>query len=162
MSATLSEADASAVVEAGDPATPNVLFRHRRRPPVLAFGVVGAAFAVLIGASSHDALVLAGCLAAAVALAVLGVLGRQRLWLEDQILTTTAAIVVRRDGRSVEVPYDRIACLVRRRGGIVLVRDDGARLAFDYNPHLRRMRPILDERAPAAQWDEEIPIACNT
>ena len=44
----------------------------------------------------------------------------------------------------------------------MLVRDDGARLAFDYNPHLRRMRPILDERAPAAQWDEEIPIACNT
>lgn len=161
MSATLRDAPMDHGTAAA-PAAGEVLFRHRRRPPVLAFALVGAGFAALIGWSSQAPLAQVGCALAAAVLVVLGVLGRRRFWLEDQILARDAALVVRADGVSAEVPYARVARVIRRRSGIVLVRDDGARLVFDRNPHLRRMRPILAERLPDAQWDEEIAIACDT
>jgi ribosomal protein L24E len=139
-----------------------VLFRHRRRPPVLAFAVVGAVFVGAIALSLRHPFAIAALLAAALGLVALGVAVRRRYWLEDQLLTRTAAVVVRQDGTTAEVPYARIDRIVRRSSGIAFVRDDGRRLLFDRNPHLKRMRAVLAERLPDAQWVDDVELACDT
>ena len=144
------------------PAGTEVLFRHRRRPPVLAFGVVGAGFVVAIALSVQHPLGRAALLLAAAGLVAFGILGRRRWWLEDQLLTRTAAVIVRQDGVTAEIPYDRVDQIVRRRGGIDFVRDDGRRLVFARNPHLKRMRRVLAERLPEAQWVDDVDPACDT
>jgi ribosomal protein L24E len=139
-----------------------VAFRHRRRPPVLAFAIAAA---VMLGVLSFGvqnpyaraALILAGLVALA-----LGWLGRERLWVEDQLVTDEAVAVVRQDGSMGEIPFDRIARIAWRGTGLAFVRDDGRELAFARNPHRKRLERILRERAPSAQWVDEVPIACDT
>ncbi|MGI9116996.1 MAG: hypothetical protein ACR2JV_05110, partial [Gaiellales bacterium] len=99
---------------------------------------------------------------AALAAIALGVLLRDRLWLEDQLITATSVAVVRREGAFAEIPFDRVQAIALRGGGIAFIRDDGRELAFARNPHRRRMEPILQEAVPDAQWLDQVPIACDT
>ena len=139
-----------------------VAFRHRRRPPVLAFGIAGAVMlgVLALGVQNPYARIALG-LAALAALAVAWIV-RERLWLEDQIVTDDAVAVVRHDGAEAAIPFDRIDRIAWRGTGIAFVRDDGRELAFARNPHRKRLERILRERAPSAQWVDEVPLACDT
>lgn len=139
-----------------------VAYRHRRRPPVLALGIAAAVMlgVLALGVDNPYARAALG-LGAIVALG-LGWLGRERLWIEDQVVTAATVAVVRSDGSSAEIPFERIARIAWRGSAIAFVRDDGQELRFARNPHRRRLRRILDERVPSAGWVDEVPIACDT
>ena len=144
------------------PPREEVVFRHRRRPPVLAFGIVGAGFLGALAFGAQSPWARAGFLVLAALALALGILGRRRYWLEDQLVTATSVAVVRRDGTSAEIPFERIDRIALRGGGMAFVRDDGRELAFARNPHRKRLERLLGEIVPAAQWVDEVPIACDT
>ena len=139
-----------------------VAFRHRRRPPVLAFAVAAAVMLGVLALGVQNPIARAGLGLAAVVALALGWIGRERFWLEDQLVTDDAVAVVRHDGAEAAIPFDRIARIAWRGTGIAFVRDDGRELAFARNPHRKRLERILRERAPSAQWVDEVPIACDT
>ena len=129
---------------------------------MLAFGIAGAVMlgVLALGVQNPYARVALGL--AAVAALGLGLLGRDRFWLEDQLVTDDAVAVVRHDGAEAAIPFDRIARIAWRGTGIAFVRDDGRELAFSRNPHRKRLERILRERVPSAQWVDEVPLACDT
>lgn len=144
------------------PPAEQVLFRHRRRPPALALGIAGAGILALLAFGVDNPVARAALLLAAAAVLGLGLLGRRRLWVEDQIVTATAVVVVRPDGSMGEIPVERIERIALRGGGVAFVRDDGRELPFARNPHRKRLEAIMRDVAPTAQWVDEVPIACDT
>lgn len=144
------------------PPAEDVVFRHRRRPPVLAYGIAGAVMFAVLAVGVGDPLARGALGMAAAAALALGVLGWRRLWVEEQLITSTSVRVVRPDGSAGEIPLERIERIALRGGGIAFIRDDGRELPFARNPHRKRLQAILRESAPSATWVDEVPIACDT
>lgn len=144
------------------PPQAQVLFRHRRRMPALHFGVVGAIFLVVGSFAASSLLLQAALVLAAIGVLGLGWLGRRRLWVEDQLLTPTSAVVVHADGATFEVPFDEVARVAARSNAVAFVRTDGAELRFNRNPHAKRIRRVLSQVAPDLAWVDEIDPACDT
>lgn len=139
-----------------------VLFRHRRRPPYLQFGLIGALF-LIVSAFAADAVVWQALLVlGALAAAGIGIWGRSRIWVEDQLITDEGVAVVRPDGEHAEIPFDRLVSATRRGASITFLRDDGRKLGFVRNTRARRMRSLLAEVAPQVTWVDEVDLACNT
>ncbi len=138
-----------------------VLCRHRRRPPLLAVGIIGgvALVASAFSAGGLAALVLIGLAILAVAG---GVLLHRRVWTEDQVVTVDGVALVRPRGDGADVPFDRITRAVDRGRMLRFTRDDGATLDFARSPHARRIRSLLAEHAPHVTWVEDIDPACDT
>ena len=99
---------------------------------------------------------------AAVALVALGWLGRERLWIEDQLITPTSAVIVHADGARFELDFDEMARVAERRNAIAFIREDGAELRFNRNPHVKRIKRVLAEAAPQLSWVNEVDPACDT
>ena len=49
-----------------------------------------------------------------------------------------------------------------RRNGIAFIRDDGAQLAFNRNPHVKKVRRAVAQAAPGLDWVDEVDPACDT
>jgi hypothetical protein len=139
-----------------------VLFRHRRRMPALHFGVVGGLFLLLAGLDASTPLWRIALGLGAVGVVALGVLGRQRLVVEDQLVTDEAVAVTRPDGTYVEIPFAQLTRAATKRNGVVFTRRDGAVLAFNRSPHAQRLRALLAAVAPSVEWVDEVDPACDT
>ena len=129
---------------------------------MLAFAIAAAGMLAVLSLGVQHPIARAVLVIAAGAALVLGWLGRERYWVEDQLVTDGTVAVVRQDGSMAEIPFERIARITWRGTGFTFVRDDGGELAFARNPHRKRLERILRERVPAAQWVEDVPIACDT
>lgn len=142
---------------------PVVVYRHRRHPPALTYGVV-AAVAMLVSAFEAPTLPWALLLVlAAVGAVALGVAGRRRWWIEEQLVTDHGVVLMRPDGLVVEVPHDRLLSATTKSNSIRFVRDDGALLIFARNPGGERVLRALEEVAPAVARDRIIePAACTS
>ena len=149
------------VAQAARPQTA-VCFRHRRRPPAIHFGIIGGGFIAIsaLAASSHW--LQAGLIVLAIVVLGLGWLGRERLWIEDQLLTESSAVIVHADGALFELPYADIARAAERRNAIAFVRADGAELRFNRNPHVKKVMRVLADVAPDIDWVDEVDLACDT
>jgi hypothetical protein len=139
-----------------------VLYRHRRRPPAIHFGVVGAGFLLLGAFAASNPLVQVALVLAAVAAVALGWLGRERLWVEDQLITETAAVIVHADGARYDLAFADVARVAARRDTIAFVRGDGAELRFNRNPHAKKVRLAVNAVAPTLDWVDEVDPACDT
>ena len=149
------------VAKAAPPQTA-VRFRHRRRPPAIHFGRIGGAFLVAGAVTTSSHLWQAVLLLAAVGAVALGWLGRERLWIEDQLITETSAVIVHADGAMFELGIDDIARVAERRNAIAFIRADGAELRFNRNPHVKRVKHVLLAVAPELDWVDEVDLACDT
>jgi len=149
------------VAQAAPPQT-MVLFRHRRRPPALHFGLIGAIFVGVSAFAMSSHVWQAVVVLAALALLALGWLGRERLWIEDQLITPTSAVIVHADGARYELAFDEMARVAERRNAIAFIRDDGAELRFNRNPHVKKIKRVLAEAAPQLSWVNEVDPACDT
>jgi hypothetical protein len=149
------------VAQAAPPQT-TVLFRHRRRPPALHFGLIGAIFVGVSAFAMSSHLWQAVVVLAALALLALGWLGRERLWIEDQLITPTSAVIVHADGARYELEFDEMAHVAERRNAIAFIREDGAELRFNRNPHVKKIKRVLAEAAPQLSWVNEVDPACDT
>lgn len=138
-----------------------VLDRHRRRPPLLAIGIVVAVFLVLSAVSAGGPAGL-GLAAAALAAIAAGVVLHRRVWSEEQLVTADGVAIARPDGSGADIPFDRIVRVVDRGRMLRFTRDDGATLDFARTPHVRRIQSLLAERAPHVTWVEDIDPACDT
>jgi hypothetical protein len=99
---------------------------------------------------------------AALALIALGWLGRERLWIEDQLITPTSAVIVHPDGDTFSLDFNSMARVAERRNAIAFIRDDGAELQFNRNPHVKKIKRVLAEAAPGLSWVDEVDLACDT
>jgi hypothetical protein len=139
-----------------------VLFRHRRRPPALHVGVIGAIFVGVSAFAMSSHVWQAVAVLAALALIALGWLGRERLWIEDQLITPTSAVIVHPDGDTFSLDFNSMARVAERRNAIAFIRDDGAELQFNRNPHVKKIKRVLAEAAPGLSWVDEVDLACDT
>lgn len=139
-----------------------VRFRHRRRPPALHFGIIGGGFIAITAFAASSHWVQAGVVLLAAVVLGLGWLGRERLWIEDQLLTDSSAVIVHADGALFELAYADMVRAAERRNAIAFVRADGAELRFNRNPHVKRVKRILAEVAPEIDWVDEVDLACDT
>lgn len=139
-----------------------VLFRHRRRPPALHFGLIGAIFVGVSAFAISSLLLQAVAILGALALLALGLLGRERLWIEDQLITDTSAVIVHADGAMFELRFDEISRVAERRNAIAFIRPDGAELRFNRNPHVKKVKRVLQDVAPELTWVDEVDLACDT
>ena len=149
------------VAQAAPPQT-TVLFRHRRRPPALHFGLVGALFFGVSAFAATSLLWQAVLVLAALGALGLGVLGRERMWIEDQIITSTEAVIEHPDGGRYALAFDDMLRAAERRNGIAFTRHDGAQLAFNRNPHVKKIRRAVAQAAPDLDWVDEVDPACDT
>ena len=142
---------------------PVVLYRHRRHPPALTYGVV-AGVALLVSAFVVPLLLWAIVLAlAAVGAVALGVAGRLRWWIEEQVVTDRGVVLTRPDGLVVEIPHDRLVSATTKSHSIRFVRDDGALLIFARNSEGERVLRVLEEVAPAVSRNRVIePPSCTS
>jgi hypothetical protein len=130
--------------------------------PALHFGVVGGLFLLLACLDASTPLWRIVLALGAVAAVALGVLGRQRLVVEDQLVTDAAVAVTRPDGTYVEIPFAQLMRVATKRNGMVFTREDGAVLAFNRSPHAHRVRGLLAAAAPSVEWVDEVDPACDT
>lgn len=149
------------IAQAAPPET-QVLFRHRRRPPAIHVGLIGGAFVGITAFAATSLVVQASLVLAAFAMLGLGLLGRQRLWIEDQILTGTEAVIVHPDGGRYALAFDDMLRVAERRNAIAFIRDDGAELRFNRNPHVKQIKRVLFDAAPRLAWVDEVDPACDT
>jgi hypothetical protein len=149
------------VAQAAPPQT-TVLFRHRRRPPALHFGLIGGLFVGVCAFAAPSHLLQVAIVVAALALVGLGWLGRERLWIEDQLITPTSAVIVHADGAMFELAFDEMDRVAERRNAIAFIREDGAELRFNRNPHVKRVKRVLADAAPQLSWVDEVDPACDT
>ena len=142
---------------------PVVLYRHRRHPPALTYGVV-AGVALLVSAFVVPMLLWAIVLGlAAVGAVALGVAGRRRWWIEEQAVTDRGVVLTRPDGLVVEIPHDRLVSATTKSHSIRFVRDDGALLIFARNSEGERVLRVLEEVAPAVSRNRVIePPSCTS
>lgn len=142
---------------------PVVLYRHRRHPPALTYGVV-AGVALLVSAFVVPTLLWAIVLVlAAVGAVALGVAGRLRWWIEEQVVTDRGVVLTRPDGLVVEIPHDRLVSTTTKSHSIRFVRDDGALLIFARNSEGERVLRVLEEVAPAVSRNRVIePPSCTS
>lgn len=149
------------VAQAAPPQS-QVVFRHRRRPPAIHFGLIGGLFIAVGALAASNPWVQAGLFLLAVVVAGLGWLGRERLWIEDQLITRTAAVIVHADGATFSLDFDDMARVAERRNAVAFIRADGAELRFNRNPHVKKMKRALAEVAPELTWVDEVDPACDT
>lgn len=149
------------VAQAAPPQTA-VLFRHRRRPPTLHYGLIGGIFVGVSAFAITSHVWQAVVVIAALAMLALGWLGRERLWIEDQLITPTSAVIVHADGARYELGFDEMSRVAERRNGIAFIREDGAELRFNRNPHVKRVKRVLADAAPQLSWVDEVDPACDT
>jgi len=142
---------------------PVVLYRYRRHPPALTYGVV-TAVALLVSAFVVPTLLWTIVLVVASGCAVvLGVAGRRSWWIEEQMVTVRGVSLTRPDGLVVEIPHDRLLSATTKSHSIRFIRDDGALLIFSRNPDGERVLRALEEAAPAVPRDRIIePPACTS
>jgi hypothetical protein len=145
------------------PTQPLVLYRYRRHPPALTYGVV-AAGALLISAFVVPTVLWAILLVVAAAGSVaLGVAGRRRWWIEEQTVTDYGVALTRPDGLVVEIPHNRLVSATTKSHSVRFVRDDGALLIFARNADGERILRALEEAAPAVLRNRVIePPACTS
>lgn len=145
------------------PNQPAVLYRYRRHPPALTYGVV-AAVAFLISAFMVPTLLWAIVLVvAAVGAVALGVAGRRRWWIEEQVVTDHGVTLTRPDGLAVEIPHDRLVSATTKSHSIRFVRDDGALLIFARNSDGERVLRALEQAAPTVARNRVIePPSCTS
>jgi hypothetical protein len=144
------------------PIEAEVEFRHRRRPPILHYGVMVSVALVAASVSAANLLWTPLLIVFAAAAFGLALLGRRRFWVEDQVITRDAVAIVRPDGVAGDIPLQRLVRAADRRTGIRFTRDDGALLDFSRNPHGKRVHGLLQQLAPHIAWVEEIDPACDT
>lgn len=142
---------------------PVVLYRYRRHPPALTYGVV-AAVAMLVSAFEVPTLLWAIVLTiAAMGAVALGVAGRRRWWIEEQTVTDHGVVLTRPDGLVVEIPHDRLSSATTKSHSIRFIRDDGALLIFARNSDGERVLRALEQAAPAVARNRVIePPSCTS
>lgn len=138
-----------------------IVYRRRRRLPLLTFGLVTAVF---VGAAAATAAmpwsVLLGVLT--ILLVGAGMLAHRRVWTEDQIITEHAIRLVRPDGSGAEIPLARLKRATAKGACVRFVRDDGALLDFNGNPAARSVLRAVAAIAPTVEFSEQVDIACLT
>ena len=149
------------VAQAAPPQS-QVVFRHRRRPPAIHFGLIGAIFLGVSSLAASSVIWQAVLVLAALVALGLGWLGRERLWIEDQLITRTAAVIVHADGATFSLDFDDMARVAERRNAVAFIRADGAELRFNRNPHVKKIKRALAEVAPELTWVDEVDPACDT
>lgn len=140
-----------------------VLYRYRRHPPALTYGVV-VAVALLVSALMVPTIgwTIVLIIAAMGAIA-LGIAGRRHWWIEEQMVTVNGISLTRPDGFVVEIPHDRLVSATTKSHSIGFVRDDGALLIFARNSDGERVLRALEKAAPAVSRGRVIePPACTS
>lgn len=139
-----------------------VLYRHRRRMPLLALGV-GAAIVLLLTAwNAPETGPAIAMVALAVVSATLGVVAHRRVWTEDHLITDAAVILERPDGSGASIPLTRLQSATAKGSSVRFVRDDGGILDFNATASPRRVLQILEDVAPWATRREAHDPACST
>jgi hypothetical protein len=110
--------------------TVEVLYRHRRRQPTLALGIIGALILGLAAASAEEATLRTGFAIAAALVLIAGVLLHRIWWVEDQIVDAAGVTLEARNGSRQTLPANRISHIERDGRSLRFNRDDGGTLAF--------------------------------
>ena len=139
-----------------------LLYRHRRRTPSAVYALVGAAACVLVGASTGGGpRVLLPLLAAACALAAIGVRLVRGAWIEDLVVTDRRVVRRRKDGAQEELALAE-SDDVLPKGHAFVFRCCARELSFPPVDAPRKVRRILAEAAPGVEVEMRFDLACPT
>ena len=107
-----------------------VLYRYRRRQPMLALGIIGALIFGLAAAGAEDATARAGFAVIGVVVLIVGIVLHRVWWVEDQVVDSEGVALEGRDGSRLCFAADRITHIERDGKSLRFNRDDGTTLAF--------------------------------
>ncbi|HET6174885.1 MAG TPA: hypothetical protein VFD90_19945 [Gaiellales bacterium] len=136
-----------------------VLWRERRTPPFLEFGIAMAGVLAVGGVAAQSIVFTPLALAAAVAVALYGRRFAAEHYLEDQLLTDRRVIVAPRVGTAYALPLDDVQS-VELRGTKALFTAGGRELRFSFVRRHRALRKALEAGAPHISFEQRWDPNC--
>lgn len=139
-----------------------VLYRHRRRTPTHLYALVLGGFLVLLGIAGGSAPAVRAVLAVVgVVLLAVGVRVARSSWLEDLVITDRRIVRRARGGDQLSLPLAALDDVVEQGTGFRFHAGE-RELSFRHVGRPRKVRRLVEERAPAARLDVRIDLSCPT